>query len=312
MILAGIDEAGLGPKLGPLVTAASALRVPEDWLPETPWDKLAEFVSRTGGRRDRRLAVGDSKVIHKSSGMAGMEKTLGAFSILANGSAMFPLRPSSDAKASPPHPCYLTNGPRPPLHFTLDDFARDAETLRVALGAVRAEAVHLEAAPLHEPAMNQRFSSGLNKNQVLLMETGARLLGLEAAFPGEEILVVADKQGGRDDYRPFLTGLFPGCWLDALATGRQESRYRLRREKGDMTILFKAKGDRDSFATALASLAAKYVRERSMAELNAWFAERRPHIRPTAGYPEDAARWLAEMRSSGIEEEALSPFVRSR
>ncbi len=41
-------------------------------------------------------------------------------------------------------------------------------------------------------------------------------------------------------------------------------------------------------------MTAKYARERAMAELNAWFCERVPGLKPTAGYPTDAKRWLAE------------------
>ena len=42
---------------------------------------------------------------------------------------------------------------------------------------------------------------------------------------------------------------------------------------------------------ALASMAAKYVRELSMQAFNAFWADRLPGLRPTAGYPTDALRW---------------------
>jgi hypothetical protein len=32
-----------------------------------------------------------------------------------------------------------------------------------------------------------------------------------------------------------------------------------------------------------------------MHAFNAWFAERIPSLQPTAGYPEDAVRWLADV-----------------
>ncbi len=127
------------------------------------------------------------------------------------------------------------------------------------------------------------------------METGARLSSLAEAFPEETVLAVVDKHGGRNEYLPILTALFPGVWLETVTAGAEQSVYRVRRERGVMEIRFAAKGDRNSFATALASMAAKYVRERGMAELNQWFARRAPDLRETVGYPVDAKRWRGEL-----------------
>ena len=45
---------------------------------------------------------------------------------------------------------------------------------------------------------------------------------------------------------------------------------------------------------ALASMAAKYIRELSMHAFNAFWAARMPGLRPTAGYPTDAQRWRGD------------------
>ncbi|MHC4253749.1 MAG: hypothetical protein ACYS9X_31935, partial [Planctomycetota bacterium] len=64
---------------------------------------------------------------------------------------------------------------------------------------------------------------------------------------------------------------------------------------------------------ALASMVSKYVRELFVRRLNRWFGERVEDLKPTAGYPVDAARFLAdtaEFRArAGIAEFDL---VRSR
>lgn len=152
----------------------------------------------------------------------------------------------------------------------------------------------IETAILHPAEMNRLYDSGLNKNEVLLLETGTHLAALADRFAGSGLVAVVDKQGGRNDYRPFLTRLFPGAWIETSAQGAEESAYTLRLEKGAVRVSFRPKADRLSFTTALASMAAKYVRERAMAELNDWFSTRIPGLRPTAGYPVDARRWLAE------------------
>jgi hypothetical protein len=48
-------------------------------------------------------------------------------------------------------------------------------------------------------------------------------------------------------------------------------------------------------------MAAKYVRELSMHAFNAFWADRLPGLRPTAGYPTDALRWR-EDAATAIEQ----------
>ena len=56
-----------------------------------------------------------------------------------------------------------------------------------------------------------------------------------------------------------------------------------------------AKADRDDKPVALASMAAKYLRELFMEALNSYFAERVEGLRPTAGYYSDGSRFLEEI-----------------
>ncbi len=305
MILAGVDEAGLGPTLGPLATAAAALAAPDDWRPDSPWEHLSEAVSERFRRGDSRPAVADSKELYRSGGLAALEWAAGAFSLLANGCSRPPLLEADGEAAPEPHVCYSRSLEPFPRLVGEDAVRAAAERLLPALERAGAGAAHLEAAVLFEPALNRRFDLGLNKNQALLAETGRHLRRLEEKFRGRNLLVVVDKQGGRNDYLPFLAGLFPGMWLDALEVGAAQSRYRLRRAGGDAEFRFLAKADRVSFPTALASLAAKYARERAMEELNAWFCRRLPGLEPTAGYPEDARRWLAAVRGGGEDTELV-------
>ena len=57
----GIDEAGYGPNLGPLVQAAVALRLPDDDL--AGWTTLKPWVRRAHERDDGRLLIDDSKAL---------------------------------------------------------------------------------------------------------------------------------------------------------------------------------------------------------------------------------------------------------
>jgi hypothetical protein len=70
MILAGIDEAGYGPLLGPLVVSATAFDLPQLALTDEPdavpclWRALKSAVAKKAPAKKGRLLVADSKVVH--------------------------------------------------------------------------------------------------------------------------------------------------------------------------------------------------------------------------------------------------------
>jgi len=73
-ILAGIDEAGYGPKLGPLVVTATAFEGAVVSRHADMWDLLKGAVCR--GRRDGDgIVVADSKVLFSNRNMAPLEET---------------------------------------------------------------------------------------------------------------------------------------------------------------------------------------------------------------------------------------------
>src|SRR5439155_7362630 len=77
----GIDEAGYGPNLGPLVQTAVGVRVPGDPGSCDLWDALSAAVRKHGNGRDKRLAIDDSKKVYTSThGLRNLE--LGVLSAL--------------------------------------------------------------------------------------------------------------------------------------------------------------------------------------------------------------------------------------
>ncbi len=77
-LVIGIDEAGYGPTLGPLVVTATAFDVAD---PDADlWETLADDVARTRRGAAGRLPVADSKVIYAGGrGLADLERTVLAF-----------------------------------------------------------------------------------------------------------------------------------------------------------------------------------------------------------------------------------------
>src|SRR5579885_1634474 len=64
--IVGIDEAGYGPNLGPLVMTSVACRVPEELAGGKLWNALRCAVRRYPSDEDDRVAVNDSKLVYSA------------------------------------------------------------------------------------------------------------------------------------------------------------------------------------------------------------------------------------------------------
>src|SRR5450755_3884723 len=74
MWVVGIDEAGYGPNLGPLVQAAVGLHLPDD--DPAGWETLKTVVRRSHEKDDGRLLIDDSKKVYTSGGLEALEKSV--------------------------------------------------------------------------------------------------------------------------------------------------------------------------------------------------------------------------------------------
>src|SRR5687767_1075926 len=84
MMIAGVDEAGYGPLLGPLVVGCCAFEVEGDALPPGEgealpclWKRLGRYVSRKRLRSGRKLHVNDSKIVYSPGvGLKELERSV--------------------------------------------------------------------------------------------------------------------------------------------------------------------------------------------------------------------------------------------
>jgi len=101
----------------------------------------------------------------------------------------------------------------------------------------------------------------------------------------------------------------PGTFVWTRQELDRVSAYRVVGGGRTLDVTFRVGADRLSWPVAAASLISKYLRELLMARFNAYFAHHGSEARPTAGYYNDAQRFLDETRALrrrlGIDDDAL-------
>jgi len=317
VIHVGLDEAGYGPLLGPLVVAAAVFRVadPYDGAP-TLRERLAGLVCAADGPRTANalpVALDDSKAVHGRFGVAGLARGV-AFAAAASGRAV---------------PTDLADllerfGDRGPDAFLADPWFAAPERARIepwdepsglreTLLLRGAEPVSLLVSPATPFELNEAFDRIGNKGRVLFLATAALLVRVLGDHPLEDVSVVLDRQGGRLDYDAYLAEVFPYQDVRREPAPPGTTRYVFEAGGRRVRLAFTTKGDAVDLPTGLASMAAKLTRELFMARLNAWFLARAPGVRATAGYVEDGRRFLVDV-ASVLESERieLRRLVRSR
>jgi ribonuclease HII len=115
------------------------------------------------------------------------------------------------------------------------------------------------------------------------------------------LLVAVDKLGGRNFYAPILQSAFPDGWVHTLCEGSAMCHYQILGLEREIQIVFQPRADSAHMTVAIASMISKYVREVCMMQFNRWWAQHVPGIKPTAGYPLDATRFMDAIRPKLLE-----------
>ena len=313
IVLAGIDEAGLGPLLGSLAIGYCVLTSPA--CDTDPWKRLRGTVAKKPGKR-ARLVVADSKLVFQRTlqGARRLETTV--LSFLAQRSAgrieRDPARFLFGALAPDPAWCALPwRAELPPLPCSSEPDSLELRSALLARALAAAELELLDVGVRLVPAgeLNASYEETGNKAQSVWNKVLEVLHLVWARRTIAPVRTTVDMLGGRRRYGSLLGRAFPGVEVRLVAESAGRSAYALADRSGSMELEFLVQGDRKVFATALASCCAKYARELEMRALNDYFAGLQPELRPTAGYRGDGARWLAEaapaLARSGVPRAAL-------
>ncbi|MBN2020641.1 MAG: hypothetical protein JW749_10510 [Sedimentisphaerales bacterium] len=314
-VVAGIDEAGFGPILGPLVVSSSIFRVPDNLIWADLWGILKKSVSeKRTGLRGRLLIADSKKAFTRSSGIKHLQRTIlaaikllgyepGNISELLSALCSAPVGPrlSSDEIRT-------TNDElrEYPWYKKLDEYQLEAETADIGIGAsmLRADLAnqHIELLGLNSRCLevayyNAQISAVKNKSKVLFTAVAGLMQEAMDKFRDENLEIVIDRQGGRSHYRRELQLMFGDAQLRIIKEDQDRSSYELRTGERKVRVHFIVGADDKYLPVSLASMASKYIREVLVDNINRYFIGLNSQLKPTAGYWKDGLRFIKDIKT---------------
>lgn len=307
--LIATDEAGYGPPLGPLVIVATSWQLDDGAALRLAVSKLSEPIDDV---RCESVKIGDSKQVFRRCKQTPpgrlpiLDEVCGAASRWTgvpdprtNFADWLRVVAANDYAQAIADPWFrlvpeTSNAVR---NDSADDEQADQRLIdhwtrsRLSLG-------HIAVRFITPRTFNAAIDRGLNKADLLTELTcdlAVKSMRLVVP-PGKAVTILSDRHGGRSFYAGAIQHACGGDIVDVMIEGKPTSQYQVR---GANPIDWSFSVSGDSVApVAMSSLIAKWVRERAMADFNLFFAGRAPRgvrIRPTAGYPNDASRFLRDL-----------------
>ncbi|MEK6236556.1 MAG: hypothetical protein N2C14_17755, partial [Planctomycetales bacterium] len=204
--LIGMDEAGYGPNLGPLVIAASVWRVPGCPRETDLYDLLASCVcAKPSDATDENVCLADSKLVYQPNrGLKLLERGVWAslsqmgIEPTAWNDLWSRLAPPSEEVLSKIS-WYRENQTPLPLELDAEERIRAADALAAGLKSADVELENIAAAGVFPEKFNDLLDDFDSKGELLSRETLSLLAelldNLKDQSASESILVICDKHG---------------------------------------------------------------------------------------------------------------------
>ena len=301
--LVGIDEAGYGPNLGPFVLGSVAVYLP-DGAPSCA-EVLRPVVRRAAEDDDGRLLVDDSKQVYVGrNGLAKLERGVLPVCVPAVPTDPWTVGDCFTHLAARTAQDNLSGEkwyePRDPLPVALDlqEWAELAGRVGAAGRGAGFAWGPVRTVVIPAPRFNALLDHWHSKAAV---EATAVIALLQEArgLPGAEPLsFVVDRLGGRTHYAAIIQTAFPDGWVHGVEEGAERSWYIVAGLERAVSLCFQPRAESDHLPVALASMMCKYIREVCMRQFNRFWQAHVPGLKPTAGYPTDAARYFRAIQKA--------------
>jgi hypothetical protein len=247
-IVVGIDEAGFGPILGPLVVSSCSFSLPQDLLGTNLWQILKKTAYNKRKHLAGRLLITDSKKAYtRSLGIKHLERTvLAALLCLGEKPAtlndLLAILCKDVLNRLSNYPWYKDAG-KLPLPIDDPDKIIAASALASDLASNDITLKELKCCCLDVGFYNKMMDSVKNKANVLFTATSQLIKNAYDSNMQDDIEIIIDRQGGRTRYREHLLRCFPDMYLTIIRETQQASSYELKLDNRRVILHFVVDAD---------------------------------------------------------------------
>lgn len=316
--LIGTDEAGYGPNLGPLVISASVWQVSEGLRGEDLFDRLrhviAGSIAEADGHVPPRVVMADSKILYHSGGdLRHLERGLwAAWALLGHQPRswrdVWKILATEATDEFDASPWFNAFDALLPGDCAALDWPDHAPRMLEGLWGEGVRFIALRSRAVFPQEFNRLLDFYGSKGTLLSHLTLELIAQIMQPFDAGPIAVVCDKHGGRNCYAPLLAEHFPDGMIEVHGESRHQSVYHFGPAGRRTEFCFRTNAE-SCLPAALASMASKYLRELAMRAFNEFWLSRVPGLAPTAGYPQDARRFMTAItpvqRELGIDDNLI-------
>ncbi len=308
-LVIGIDEAGYGPNLGPLVIGGSSWQIDQlqnDHLSTQAAEQFIELQNdiHDDYRAGRGPPWGDSKKIFsrkstKSETLEPLERGVFAAVQIATNTmpktsdhllSLLALKPPNDSELT----CWKKlNAVALPLAMKAPRAIEQSDQAAKQLRTHGIRLTGLACRWIFPETFNAALDNGMNKSDILSQASLQLAFDLRNQHPHTPAVIWCDRHGGRKRYAGVVSHCFDAARVEPLSETTRYSHYRIHDGECPTFIHFSVGGE-SQLPVAVASMTAKYTRELAMDVFNCFWTDHIPSLQPTAGYPVDARRWWHE------------------
>lgn len=300
-VLVGIDEAGLGPILGPLVVSSSTFQMPDHLLKSDLWQILRKSLGNKRSRLAGRLLITDSKkAYNKRLGIKHLQRTtLSCLKCLGQTpttlTELIHILSPSTLERLDDYPWYKQTDS---FNISADqtDLAIASGVLADDLTSNDIELLSLDSCCLDVAYYNKMVTAVKNKASVLFTATCQLMKKACDDFCDDDLQIIVDRQGGRVRYRKNLQRMFPDMEMQIITESPAMSSYELQQRNRRIRLHFVVGADIRFMPVSLASMVSKFLRELLIDNINRYFTAHHAALKPTAGYWQDGLRFIVDLK----------------